>query len=69
MTFTSALKRTAFLTGATALVESTRRAIKRAIVRQRRARAMRRSKVVLRRVGVAAAFAGLAFLIRGATMR
>ena len=64
MTWTSALKRTAFLTGASALVETTRRAI----VKQRHARAVQRSKTVLKRVGLAAAFAGLAFLIRGVTI-
>ena len=69
MTWSSALKRTFFLTSAGALVETTRRVIGRAIAKQRRARAMQRSKGILKKVGLAAAFTGLAFLIRGATMR
>ena len=69
MTWSSALKRTAFLTTAGALVETTRRALRRALIRRRRIRAMRRSKVVFTRMGLAAAATGLAFLIRGVSIR
>jgi hypothetical protein len=66
MTWSSALKRTAFLTTAGALVETSRRAIRRSLIRRRRIRAMRRSRMILARMGLAAAFAGVAFMLRGA---
>ena len=56
--------------GAGALVETSRRAIRRSLIRRRRIRAMRRSRMILARMGLAAAFAGMAFMLRGAaTMR
>ena len=50
----AALMRAALMTGAGALVETARRRIKRATAR-------RRSKAVLKKVGIAAAVAGAAF--------
>jgi hypothetical protein len=58
---TSALKRTLLLTGTGALIEAARRALKRGIARRKRTLAMRRTRSVFKKVGLAAAVAGLGF--------